>query len=501
MIGLGLNINQLVGRTTAPTESPLQQAMIAAWDMQDEAARLAVRSIGEVGPEVIDQNGWPGSVEIYPGVRGRSFIAGTLEQRFEATSPLFQSPAGKTIRVWFRLDRSKLVSAGSTVPLMNVTAGTATLGGAAGDAFGVRVNVTGNPGRIDVSARNAADSGFSRVIIDSLVEADHEKLTRLEIFFDDIASLLRVWAHIPETGNSYYGQVAIDGFNTSSASFIFAGRPGLSTSNYFGGEIGPLAVFDEPISEELREFDVIPRLTATPPPTADYDLFLLVGQSNMIGRDIYDAGLHGAHDPNALQFSSGRIRPTSEGVLMDLNHPDNGRLDEEPSLGLAMSFGREYMQGKPANRRALFIPCARGGTSFSRGDWSKGDQRYEFAVETANAAIEATGRPLKAILWHQGESDAADSESHLYQTKLDQMIADLRSDIDGAGSVPFLLGGLAPDRITNAEYVAVQAIIEDTPNRVANTIYVASDDLTVFDGTHFDAESLLALGERYKNAF
>jgi hypothetical protein len=236
----------------------------------------------------------------------------------------------------------------------------------------------------------------------------------------------------------------------------------------------------------------------------DYDVVLLAGQSNMVGRGLITSNMI-YHDASRQFAQSGQIaEPTDrDTAILDLDHPDEGRNDENGSHGLAMSFGWDYLFAQTIpTKRVLFVPCAVGGSSFSRDNWNKGDPEYEFAVSQANSAIAESGGTLRAILWHQGETDVTDGNTASYESQLDQMISDLRSDITGASSVPFVLGGLLPAFVTSngSDGSTIQAIIADTPNRVANCAYAANTSLTGGDGVHFDSDSLITLGIRYYTA-
>ena len=51
-------------------------------------------------------------------------------------------------------------------------------------------------------------------------------------------------------------------------------------------------------------------------------------------------------------------------------------------------------------------------------------------------------RTIKGVLWHQGEADTLNDErADSYETKLHQLIADLRADL-GIADLPFIVGNL-----------------------------------------------------------
>lgn len=169
-------------------------------------------------------------------------------------------------------------------------------------------------------------------------------------------------------------------------------------------------------------------------------------------------------------------------------------------MGLDITFASAWLATRPGASLVL-VPAADGGTSLSSGYWQKGGAGFEDAVARINTLMAAQpGFTFAGVLWHQGESDAGNPD---YQTQLDQMIADLRTDIAAATvQTPFVLGQLAPSWVAgNLDRQAIQDTISDTPARVGNTSVVAATGLTALpDGLHFDAPSLRTLGTRYASA-
>lgn len=169
-------------------------------------------------------------------------------------------------------------------------------------------------------------------------------------------------------------------------------------------------------------------------------------------------------------------------------------------MGLDITFASAWLATRPGASLVL-VPAADGGTSLSSGHWQRGGAGFEDTVTRINAVMAAQPDfSFGGFLWHQGESDAGNPD---YQTQLDQMIADLRTDITSATSqTPFVLGQLAPSWVAgNADRQAIQDTISETPARVANTSVVPTSGLTVLaDGLHFDAPSLRTLGTGYASA-
>jgi len=182
-------------------------------------------------------------------------------------------------------------------------------------------------------------------------------------------------------------------------------------------------------------------------------------------------------------------------------------------IGFALTFAKEYLSHVDlGSKKILIIPGGRGATSFLGGNWNKGDFYYEDAVYRTNYVLhQYPGSTLKAILWHQGESDYFNDR---YEHDLDNFISDIRSDIDGnQGNVPFILGGMVPRWIESGSAQVrlrkrtLQNIIHGVEDRVKYTGFADSEhpDILKYNYNdeliHFDAWGQRELGKRYFRAY
>lgn len=229
------------------------------------------------------------------------------------------------------------------------------------------------------------------------------------------------------------------------------------------------------------------------PDDTDMDVFLLIGQSNMVGV---------AFNPNADRYPAGAYQFNQANELVpatiQLDHHDaNGSF-----IGLGLQFTIDYMAANPG-RYPVLIPRAKGGSSLS-GSWVSGGFYREDAIDDTNAFLAAhPGATFKGILWHQGESDSGtESASTAYATNLDALVTELRADITGASSTtPFVCGGFVPD-FDGPYRSTVEAALAGVNGRVGNAAYVTTTDLDdKGDDLHFSGASLRTLGSRYYTAF
>lgn len=231
-----------------------------------------------------------------------------------------------------------------------------------------------------------------------------------------------------------------------------------------------------------------------------YDIVLVVGQSNTYYGDDLDLLEPYVQSEHIKQLGrhgdvNYKVIPATE-PLENHSKPTN-------KGGYVLTFASLYANSVlDDNHKLLLIPCAKSGSSFMHGDWKKGNALYKDAVERTNYILSHfRTSELRAILWHQGESDV-DNEN--YETDLDNFILNIREDLNNE-ETPFLLGGMVPYWVKQkSKRMAIQTIIKNTPNRIKNTRYsdpefpfiIEKKDNTV-DSIHYDAKGLRELGQRY----
>ena len=249
----------------------------------------------------------------------------------------------------------------------------------------------------------------------------------------------------------------------------------------------------------------MPRLSAGGPYTIEFrlgtamarrtgilvgDLYLLAGQSNMVGR----APLVDPAPPDA------RVRMLSpEDVWMVARDPIHEALPRDGrvvGIGLGLPFAKERVRrtGVPVG----LVPCAVGGTSLAQ--WSP-DLRSQlrrslYGNFLARARLAGVA---KAILWYQGEADASAMDTAgAYGERFQALVRAMRADL-GQPQLPFYYAQLSRyvvgkgnqgwDTVREAQRLAEAAI---QPGGMVATI-----DLTLTDPIHLDRESLEKVGKRF----
>lgn len=222
-------------------------------------------------------------------------------------------------------------------------------------------------------------------------------------------------------------------------------------------------------------------------PEKPFELYLLIGQSNMAGRGQIEPQDQDAH-PRVFMFN----KDNQWAPAVDPLHFDK----PIAGVGLGLTFGK-LMAGRDASVRIGLIPCAVGGTPISR--WQKGADLYEAALKRARLA--AKDGVIVGILWHQGEADAGrEDTASMYGRQLDIMIKDWRTDL-ATPNLPVVIGQLGEFFITAPFQNIVNAALKETPKRVSNSAWVSTAGMKdKGDQTHFDAAGYRELGRRYFDA-
>jgi hypothetical protein len=246
------------------------------------------------------------------------------------------------------------------------------------------------------------------------------------------------------------------------------------------------------------------RQVVTPPAHKEkFQLYLLIGQSNMAGRGAVEA-----QDtmPNRHVL---RLNPAGQWeIAKDPIHFDK----TVAGVGPGLTFGR-LMAAQDTSITIGLIPCAVGGSGIDA--WTPGayfadtkTHPYNDALARAKTAL-LTGT-LAGIIWHQGETDSNPEKSALYQAKLTQLIKQLRHDLP-APTISFVAGQLPAFQINktspngrpqvNTSAVRINEAVAGLLKQVPNYAFVTAEGTAdIGDHTHFNAVSARLMGQRYAAA-
>jgi hypothetical protein len=236
-------------------------------------------------------------------------------------------------------------------------------------------------------------------------------------------------------------------------------------------------------------------VTASPSP-AGRDLYLLAGQSNMAGRGAVEAEDRVPVDGIMMLDRAMTWVPAVDPVHFD--KPIAG-------VGPGRAFAIAVHAAEP-DRVIGLVPAAVGGSPIS--SWAPGaldaatkTHPYDDAIARARVAMR-DGR-FRAILWHQGESDATPELSVLYADRLRTVISRLRAEL-GDSTLPFIIGELG--QFPRSGWSAARERVDSAQRAVAATTpgvaFVSSDGLVHRgDNLHFNTASAREFGRRYAAAY
>lgn len=240
-------------------------------------------------------------------------------------------------------------------------------------------------------------------------------------------------------------------------------------------------------------------ISAAAQSTNDYDIYLMIGQSNMAGRG---------------EFIKNDTTDVIEGVwLLDsLGQPEKAipplnkfstiRKDMRlQGYNPAVNFAR--IMHKRSGRDILLVVNARGGSAL--GHWMPGD-RHHFHDEAIRRTRQAMRHgTLRGIVWHQGETDIQ-KRTPDYVENFCIMISALRDSL-GQHEIPVAIGQVGQWGWAPAADIAAfnDSVIPAISSRIVNCRYVTSDNLSRrYENNerdpHFSREAQIELGKRYADA-
>lgn len=272
-------------------------------------------------------------------------------------------------------------------------------------------------------------------------------------------------------------------------------------------------------------------------PTNLPDVYLLVGQSNMVGSSENNAkqalagGLDEPNerirqlnvtgndaenfseiftdtftDVNSIAVPSPRLSIAVDPLHNGFDSLINGK--ELTQIGLGLSFAKSALPNTQASAIYL-VPAAWSDTGFCRRDrpefegilgWNatpnsnpafSGTFLHDRAIARANLALNETNGILRGILWHQGEADSDNAVcAQQYRQNIRAMVNSFRSSIqlDARGSsargvdgnLPFVVGTMSKGG-SYGNFSATKTIVDTVHREIADVVpfsaHVNNDDL------------------------
>ena len=224
-------------------------------------------------------------------------------------------------------------------------------------------------------------------------------------------------------------------------------------------------------------------------PDQHFELYVLIGQSNMAGRGALTEALKA--EGNDSLFS---LNKEKQWVIA--RHPLHFDKPAVVGVGPGLTFGIEMVKANGGKRIGL-IPCAVGGSPIEHwlpGAFDSATNTHPYDDAVARIAVAMKQGVIKGVCWHQGESNSQPGKAVEYLTQLTALITRLR-ELTGNPRLPFVAGELGRF-LSTADNINQQLAL--LPKLVPFTAVVSSAELAdKGDHLHFDAAAANELGKRY----
>ncbi len=362
----------------------------------------------------------------------------------------------------------------------------------------VRVNADGT-GQLGVTAKSSSAIVWAEAEVPDAEE--HSVVVR----YDAQAGRVSLWIDAPTTAAPPVAQSTDpDAFLPAQISLQQTGKPGapdvrisglsVRVSSAGGTRQAPVAA--------TPAVPVTPAESGLTPPSKDFKVFLLLGQSNMAGRGVVDPGDRVGDSRILAQQADGRWVVAREPL-----HWDKPRV---AGVGPGLAFARTLLPKLTPGASIGLIPAAFGGTRVAWWQkdydgtqrWQSGETYFQNAVACARAVPKGS---LAGALWIQGESDkgaAALDGGGAYRRDLHAFIRDLRAEL-GAPELPFVVATLKPWSTDNSQ--VLNAIFLALPKEIPHTAVVDTNAPALEgllknkadDPPHYDSPSARRLGELF----
>jgi hypothetical protein len=223
-------------------------------------------------------------------------------------------------------------------------------------------------------------------------------------------------------------------------------------------------------------------------------IFVLAGQSNMAGR--------GLIQPSDTMPNNRILTINAVNELIVAKEPLHFYEPNLTGLDCGMSFANRLLQGVEKEITVLLVPTAVGGSSSHQ--WLGDSVHREVKLMTnfrKRVSSVAKYGTIKAVLWHQGESDTNDKNIPGYAQRLAKIYEEFRM-ICGDPTLPILIGNLGSYSENQLRWNAVNAAIEEYASSDKNAFVIETFDLkSKADKIHFDAAGQRTMGIRMAETF
>ena len=254
-------------------------------------------------------------------------------------------------------------------------------------------------------------------------------------------------------------------------------------------------VYSQEIDKRIQYFPKTIEKAKNIPKKEDTWVFIMAGQSNMAGR--------GQIEPQDTIPNERLLTINATRELIIAKEPLHFYEPNLTGLDCGVSFGKTLLQHIPKNITVLLIPTAVGGSAIEQ--WL-GDSTFRNVQLLSNfkekVKIGSQYGIVKALLWHQGESNTGNEKSiNLHTKRLKELFKTFR-DIIQDKNLPIILGELGSYSKNNANWQLLNITLRNYVKADKNASLIVTQDLkNKGDDIHFDSEGQRKMGERFANEY
>ncbi|MFY9252655.1 MAG: sialate O-acetylesterase [Fuerstiella sp.] len=254
------------------------------------------------------------------------------------------------------------------------------------------------------------------------------------------------------------------------------------------------------------------------------DLVIVAGQSNAVGYDAKPSELPAdasdrevlfwwrTGDPPPDEHDSSSNHQWTHLQVQYLGNPIKPRRDRQygnfaqadGGFGPEIGFAREWQ--KRHQQKLAIVKTAFSGTGLGK-DWDPKSDSESGAcfrtmvseIQAAVAAAELKNLKLRprAILWVQGESDANEIDAPLYAKRLQQMLAELRKQLNAPDLKALVAVNTRFQQGKNKFMPAIVQAQRDCAAAGPLCRYVDTSEASIANAAHFDTAGTLMVGRLF----
>lgn len=293
---------------------------------------------------------------------------------------------------------------------------------------------------------------------------------------------------------SFHQTVSVAGGDTSFK-ITSIGNGFDTNSRSVNGQLDEVRIYDSALTagEVGSIYSIETSEPVTPPGLSR--VFFMAGQSNMLGYG-YSAELAAPYkDPLP------EVRYWNGANWVDLRTGFGRGTDFGPEI----YFGHILNEALPTDTIYL-VKFAVGGTSlWNHWKPNTGVWHTEFVSRAtgALARLEADGvdYEVSAMLWMQGESDAADNKGAFYEANLRGFISDIRTRF-GISDLPFYLGRIRDYYGSTVQNNLVRVAQVDVADTTHNVEWFDTDGFgDLIEGGHYDTNGQAQMGTTFADIY